>query len=386
MQTLLACLPHPPQWRYDWPRLNETALQPYFNRMAKVQQHSEFHGEGDVLAHTHLVCEVLAAMPDFRTLPEKQRQALALAALLHDVGKIPCTRMEDGRWTSPGHSAAGAQMARDILWTAFGLCGTQEAQHLRETVCLLIRWHMLPGHILEREDADRKLIELAVQGQLCPDFSLHLLCMLALADARGRIAPDVEELCERAALCAAAAEERGCLHAPAPFASPVTQHAYLSGRNVWPQQELYDDAWGEVILLCGLPGTGKDTWIHRNHPELPTVCMDDIRRRMGIAPTEDQGRVIQAALEAARVHLRAHEPFVWNATCISPLMRQKPLRLFEQYGARVRIVYLETGWPENLRRNKERPYAVPESVIVRMLQNLQPPQRHEAQAVEWLCL
>ena len=150
-------------------------------------------------------------------------------------------------------------------------------------------------------------------------------------------------------------------------------------------QELFDDTWGEVILLSGLPGTGKDTWIRRNHPELPVVCMDDIRRDMKIKSTDDQGRVVQAALEQARVHLRAHEPFVWNATCISPLMRQRQLRLFEQYGARVRIVYLETEWEENLRRNRERQAAVPEAVIARMLSQLIPPERSEAQTVEWLC-
>ena len=42
---------------------------------------------------------------------------------------------------------------------------------------------------------------------------------------------------------------------------------------MWKAQELYDDTWGEVILMCGLPGTGKDHWIRSHCPSLPTVWL-----------------------------------------------------------------------------------------------------------------
>ena len=382
---LLACLPQAPDYAYDWDGLAETALQPLFHKLSQTQQNPEYHAEGDAWTHTQMVCQKLSQLSAFRALPKRCQQVAALAALLHDIGKIPATKWEDGRWISPNHGAAGAHMAREFLWTEYGLCGTAEKQQFRETVCFLIRYHMVPAHILKQSDPERRLITLAANGQLCPNFTISLLCLLAEADVLGRTAPDTQELLEKVQLCSETAREAGCLQGPAAFASPVTQHACLSGRNVWPMQELFDDTWGEVILLSGLPGTGKDTWIRRNHPELPVVCMDDIRREMKIKSTDDQGRVVQAALEQARVHLRAHEPFVWNATCISPLMRQRQLRLFEQYGARVRIVYLETEWEENLRRNRERQAAVPEAVIARMLSQLIPPERSEAQTVEWLC-
>lgn len=383
---LLGCLPSAPEYRYDWDGLAQTALQPFFEKMSHVQQNPEFHAEGDAWAHTKLVCENLAKMEAFRALPQRQRQETALAALLHDIGKIPTTQWEDGKWTSPHHAAVGMQMARELLWQEYSLCGTAEKQCFRETVCFLIRHHMLPARILDQPEPQRKLTSLAANGQLCPDFSLALLCLLSEADVRGRIAPDVEELAEKVQLCAEAADEAGCLHGPAAFASPVTQHAYLNGRNVWPQQELYDDTWGEVILMCGLPGTGKDTWIHSHHPDWPVICLDDIRREMKISAHDNQGPVVQAAMERARVHLRAHQPFIWNATCVLPMKRQKQLRLFEQYGARVRIVYLESEWEENLRRNRERKAMVPESAIQRMLGQLIPPQRAEARTVEWQCV
>lgn len=67
-------------------------------------------------------------------------------------------------------------------------------------------------------------------------------------------------------------------------------------------------------------------------------------------------------------------------------MRSKLIGLFEDYNAAVRIVYLETGWAENLRRNANRADAVPEHVVEDMLGKLIPPHRWEAQYVEWHCV
>ena len=155
---------------------------------------------------------------------------------------------------------------------------------------------------------------------------------------------------------------------------------------MWPGQTLFDDAWGEVILVCGLPGTGKDTWIARNHPELPMVSLDDLRVSMGISPTASQGPVVQAGQEKCREYLRAHQPFVYNATNLTPSIRAGLVQLFEEYGAAVRIVFLETGWEEQLRRNRSRAAAVPETVIGQLLDRLSPPEGHEARHVEYVCV
>ena len=64
-----------------------------------------------------LVCEAMAAMPAWRDRPAIERRRLYTAALLHDVAKPACTRVEaDGRLRSRGHSWRGAIMTRRILW------------------------------------------------------------------------------------------------------------------------------------------------------------------------------------------------------------------------------------------------------------------------------
>lgn len=72
--------------------------------------------EGDVWIHTRLVCEALVALPEWQALAAEDRDLVFAAALLHDVAKPLCTRVENGRVTSRGHSQRGAIEARRILW------------------------------------------------------------------------------------------------------------------------------------------------------------------------------------------------------------------------------------------------------------------------------
>ena len=384
ISDLYGALPAPPDWRYDWDAISALpALAPLICAMSATPQDPVWHGEGDVWTHTRLVCDALTGMADFRLLPESSRRPLALAALLHDVGKISCTREEMGRVMTPNHGSVGARMARTLLWMDLGLAGTKESLETREACCALIRYHSLPLYLYEKDDPLLSARRFASIGELAPGASLASLIALAEADVLGRFAPDRERLRDALALARDTASEAGCPDGPYPFRSSVTREKYLNGMKIWPDQEMYDDAAGEVILMSGLPGTGKDTYISERFPDLPVVSLDLIRRRMGVSPRDDQGRVVQAAREEAREHLRRGRPFVWNATSLTRNRREQ-VALFNDYRFSTRIVYLETPWLENLRRNAERRERVPESVMTAMLEKLEPPQLTEAREVEWV--
>ena len=357
-----------------------------FAEMRSTPQNPAFHGEGDVSAHTQMVCRELVSLPDFQTLPLRQKTELFLAALLHDIGKAKTTRIENGVYVSPRHSSAGSHIARAFLWKECGLCGTPEKQNFRETVCGLVRNHMLPVRILEREKPHLVARKTASIGELARDFSLRLLQMLSEADVRGRIAYDVDECLYKVKLFRMLAEEARCFDGAYSFADAFTRHAYFSGRNVQPDQVLYNDTWGEVIMMSGLPGTGKDTWIAANAPDLPVVSLDAIREDLRVKPTDEQSVVLHAAQGQARELLRRKQPFIWNATDITRDIRQKYIALFERYNASVKIVYLETEYNTLLERNAGRENVVPESVIERMLEKLSPPTPEEAYTVEWYCV
>lgn len=368
----------------DWNRIETSVLADFEHRMRQTQQPPQWHAEGDLYTHTMMVCEALKAMPEFQALYRRQQHILYTAALLHDVGKITTTRFEMGEWNAPHHAPVGSRMARELLWKEYGLCGDAEAMKVREAICLLIRYHSLPPHAIDMEDARLRLHRIAANGLLTPDFSVKQLCVLAKADMLGRNCEDQQQMLDQIALCEELAKEEGCYEACYPFLSAHTRQAYLSGTDVWKDQNLYDDTLGEVVLMSGLPGTGKDTWIARNLPDLPMISLDDIRRANKISPTANQGLVANLAREQAKEYLRNHQPFVWNATNITAQMRESLISLFETYHARVRIVYLETGWQTLQERNQGREHAVPRGAIEDMLGKLTPPEACEAACVEWV--
>lgn len=364
----------------------EELLGSLTGKMEDTPQNPRWHGEGSVLEHTKLVTKAMTESPAFVKADDQTRQILYLTAVFHDIGKIRTTRLENGQWVSPGHARVGAEMARQILWREFGLCGTPEKQNIREAVCGLIRYHSLPPYAIDNEDGKLRLMRAAANGALAPGFTIRLLCAISEADALGRICDDKTDMLDRVALCGELAKETGCYDGPYPFPTAYTEYACLSGKNVSPEYPLYDDTWGEVILLSGLPGTGKDTWIKNNCPLLLMISLDEIRAELKMPPTQNQGKVIDAARERAKELLRKKQSFVWNATNILPMTRKQQIDLFAAYGASVRVVYLETGWDEQLRRNSGRKAAVPESAVSDMLEKLTPPERFEAHRVEWHCV
>ena len=366
-----------------WNDFENTGLRPIFSAMACTEQNPEYHGEIDVFSHTKAVCEALVRDGEYQKGSEREKTVLFLAALFHDIGKIKCTVLEDGVYRSPNHAKTGSVMTREILWRDFGLCGSRDAQQIREAVCQLIRYHSYPPFAMNDANSERKLLRMAANGELTKDFSVSALCALERADIIGRISKDTEESLEKIAYCKMLAEEAGCAEKPFPFADDFSKRAYFKEKTEWKNQAMFNDAWGEVILLSGLPGTGKDTWIAKNHPELPVVSLDEIRKKLGISPTEKQGAVVAAGYEEARSYLRKQQPFIWNATNITAQVRTAQISLFEQYGAAVKTVFLETEWEEELRRNAERKAKVPVSAIERMLSKLEMPERFESESVVW---
>ena len=362
------------------------ALEGALTGLAGVRQDPVFHGEGDALAHTRLVLERMGRQPSFLALGDDDRRLLLAAGALHDIGKERCTRWEDGRWTAPDHSALGAKMARTYMMTTLGLAGSPEAVSLREAVCALVRWHIRPLHIFAMPDPGRAARQMAAAGELTELFTLEKLAVLAEADNRGRDCPDREKRLEDVALFRELAAEAECLHGPFPYPDPYSRWADLSGRGVTPGQRVYDPSWGTVVMVSGLPGTGKDTYIAARYGGLPMVSLDEVRREMGAQPGDGGGAVLRCAREQARALLRQRQPFVFNATNLSRTVRDQWTGLFHRYGAAVRIEYLETGWSERQRRNLSRRDSVPESAVGRMMQSFSPPLLTEAEQVRWICV
>ena len=375
-----------PSARVDWRGLEATALGGIFEKMRATEQDPEYHGEGNVYEHTKLVTEALIELSEYSEGSERERTVLFFAALLHDIGKIKCTRVENGKITSPHHAATGARMARAFLWKTLGMSGDSSLQSMREGICTLIRYHTFPPFAMKSENPELKILKIASMCELTADFSMRKLCAIEAADAMGRVGASTDEYLERTEYCRMLSEELCVLDSSYGFTSAYTQRAYFLEKSKWRDDTVYSDSFGEVILLSGLPGTGKDTWISKNAPNLPVISLDDIREELNISPTENQGAVINEAYGMARAYLRKKQPFVWNATSIVRELRSKVISLCEQYGASVTTVFLETEWERELERNSSRERTVPEEKIEKMLSKLEIPERYESERVVWECV
>jgi predicted kinase len=363
--------PAAPAWCVPWEELNDAL--PLVRALAGCPQDPLHHAEGDVWVHTRMVCEELAALQAWRDLPAEERQAVFAAAVLHDTGKPDCTRVEPGgRITSRGHSRRGSILARTLLWRM----GVPFA--LREQVCALVRYHQAPYFLIDSPDPRRRCIEVS-QSARCDH-----LAVLAEADVRGRVCPDRQRLLDNVALFAEQAREEGCLDAPRPFASDHARFLYFQTEGRHPDAPAHEGPRAEVVLMSGLPGSGKDHYIRGHLADRPLVALDEVRQELGVAPAGPQGGVVNRARDLARDHLRQGRSFVWNATNLSRQLRGGCIRLFADYGARVRIVYVEAPAADLFTQNRRRAAAVPEGVLERLLDRWEVPDRTEAHAVEWV--
>jgi predicted kinase len=362
------CTPQPPDWRLDWDALHNEFQ--FVRDMRCCPQDPVYHAEGDVWIHTRMVCEALVENGRWREATLAEREIVFAASLLHDVAKPATTREEDGRITSRGHSKRGEIMARELLWRMGA------PFQAREQVANLVRYHQIPFFLIDRHDARRKLFT-ASQTARC-----DLLGLVAEADARGRICDDRQKLLDNIALFTQYSLEQGCLNAPRKFPSDHSRFLYFRKQDRDPDYPAFDDTICEVILMSGLPGAGKDHWIEANAPDWPVISLDELRREMKIAPTENQGPVVARARESAREYLRRKQSFIWNATNISRQLREHCISLCAAYNARVRIIFVETGAASLAEQNRSRERIVPPEVINRLLARWEPPDLAEERQVE----
>lgn len=128
-------------------------LLPEVAALDGVPQPARFHPEGDVLTHTRMLLDAY----------EDGGEAVALAALLHDVGKAPTYTLNDkGRHSYPNHADVGAEMATAILRRL------RYPNRVVTQVHELVRRHMVWPTLPKMREAKRR------RFLLQEDFASHL--------------------------------------------------------------------------------------------------------------------------------------------------------------------------------------------------------------------
>ncbi|MFV0419042.1 MAG: AAA family ATPase [Dysgonomonas sp.] len=344
--------------------------------MKNVLQDGKHHAEGNVAVHTQMVLDELVRLPQYIELPEQDKEILWAAALLHDVEKRS-TSQDDGygNISANGHARRGERTVRTILYKDIST-----PYHIRETITALVRYHGLPLWLMEKLEPAKKIHAISLR------VDTRHLKILAEADARGRKCEDIEPLLDSLELFELFCKEEDCWGKSLDFVTPNARFQYFDTIDGYIGYVPFDDFKSEVMMLSGLPGMGKDSYIESLKSEIPVISLDAIRRKYKYSATDRTatGRVVQEAKEQAREYLRKGQNFIWNATNITSLMRQQLVDLFTLYGAKVKIIYLEKPYEVWRSQNKNREYSLPDPVLDRMLDKLEIPQLTEAHEVEYI--
>ncbi len=352
-----------PDGQADWQAIEQIEwIQP----LKECMQEPEFHAEGDVYTHTKMVVEELLQLPEYELFTKENQDNLFYAALLHDIAKPKCTVTENGVIRSPRHALVGEKMAREILWN--------NDFERRELICSLVRLHGLPIWLLEKNNSLNKAAAASLR------LDNRLLYALAKADMLGRICKDQEDMLMRVELYKEFCAEHECLNSAKSFYNTHSRFKFFYNQTEYPA-DLYDDTQFEVTLMCGIAGSGKDTYAAKQ--DLPIVSLDDLREQYGVkyGDKKGQGKIIQLAYEQAKAHCRKQQSFIWNSTNLTTDIRSKLIRTLAPYKPKFKIVYVETSVANLFQRRRGE---IQDAAIYRMMRMLDMPQLNEVHEVEYL--
>lgn len=351
--------------QFQWSVLEEFE---WIQAMKECPQEPAFHAEGDVYVHTQMVVNELQKLKEFQVLDEEARLILLFAALLHDVAKPNCTVVENGIIISPKHAKVGEKIARQLLWDS--------DFEVREKICALVRLHGLPLWSLDKNFPNKSVIASSLR---VPNEWIYIL---SKADVLGRICNDQADLLYRLELFKELCLENNCFTEAKTFVNAHSRVQYFLSDSDYVA-DLFDETQFEVILMVGIAGSGKDTYIERYGKGLPIISLDAIRQELGIKFTDKdgQGKVVQHAYDVAKEYCRKKQPFIWNSTNLSLRVREKLIRTLLVYKPKIKLVYIETSLANIYARRKTQIKAKSMTSMLRVLDMPQLTEVHEIEVV-----
>ena len=142
-------------------------------------QDKEYHPEGDVWVHTLMTLDEMAkVLKEQKTDDEYRSLYLFYALLCHDFGKPFCTKEIKGRITSHKHEALGVEPTISFLTKL-----TNDKKFV-EKVIPLVKNHLAPFQLYKANSSTKAVKRLSLK------CNIEDLCLVCLADCKGRTIPD----------------------------------------------------------------------------------------------------------------------------------------------------------------------------------------------------
>lgn len=139
------------------------------NKLKQIKQSPKYHPEGSVWNHTMLVIDYAAS----KKHQSSSSKIFMWATLLHDLGKIPATKIKNGKVTAYDHDRLGVELSREFLEAL------KADTEIINAVSKMVRWHMQILYVV-------KDLPFANIQTMLSEVSLEDIALLSLCDRLGR--------------------------------------------------------------------------------------------------------------------------------------------------------------------------------------------------------
>lgn len=135
-----------------------------------------------------------------------------------------------------------------------------------------------------------------------------------------------------------------------------------------------------LTILCGLPRSGKSTWIEKNKGDAIVVSNDWIRENiLGASYAHSANAVVWTMADTVlRVVLGQGKDVILDGLNNTKFVRKFYVDIAREYGAKVRMVVIETHLEVCLARNRMKAtHKLPDEVLIKMDKNFEIPTSKE---------
>ncbi len=346
---------------------------PLLKEFKNTEQDKVWHAEGDVHIHTDMVLnetyDIIANQASY--LSDDDKFCLVIGALFHDIAKpiVTMTAERNGRACviAPKHEYRG------ISYMIHKIQSLNISQDNIMKIIGLIGYHQAPKLMIIRDKNKWEYMNLSNKARL------DLLYFLEIADMKGRIGDDLDNQLEYLELFKLYAQENDCFDkSNMPFISDNEYiqkkgfRALVNGSIHMPEEAeakffKHKDNYGELIVMSGLSGVGKSSFIKENYPEHNLISLDELRGEIGKHRQDHtkEDKVLQQARLRLKTLLAKREKVVYDSTNIRSDFRDKVLTIGHNYDALTHLNFLTDSLENIVKRDKEREHSVGADVIIK---------------------